>query len=507
MVLRGGGECGALMRSLDWTENPLGPPETWPAELRTVVGIALGSRQPMLIVWGPEQITLYNDGYAVMCGKRHPAALGRPFQELWFDIWDRVSPIITDAYNGISTSMDDIEFVMHRNGYPEETHFAFSYTPVRDLRGSVLGMFCACMETTAEVKARRRLDSERAQMLHVFEMALGAVAILEGPDHVFTFANRDYQELLGHRDLLGRRLADAVPEARVVTEATGDFVSLLDRVYRTGEPCVERNIATTLLGRRRVIDFLVHPIRDTAGEVSGLFVQTLDVTERADAERQQRLVQRELGHRMKNQLAMVQAIASQSLRLAPDIESARASLNARIAVLARAQDMLLSGMSSQATVGAVVRELVRLHDDGSEGRFRLDGPEVAISGRPSLSLSLLLHELSTNAVKYGALSVREGTVSIRWGLEDGADGPVFFLEWREAGGPPVVPPRRQGSGTRLLHTGLAGGPASSVVIDYDPAGVRFRVTASAESLVPPDLVEEAERIVAVPPDPAPPPTG
>ena len=87
---------------------------------------------------------------------RHPAALGRPFDDLWHDIWDQVGPILSRAYAGESTHMDDIAFAMHRNGYPEEPHFAFGYTPVRDETGRVAGMFCACQETTGQVLAERR---------------------------------------------------------------------------------------------------------------------------------------------------------------------------------------------------------------------------------------------------------------------------------------------------------------------------------------------------------------
>ncbi|TGN37464.1 histidine kinase, partial [Klebsiella oxytoca] len=87
--------------------------------LKTLVGVMLGSQQPMLIVWGEAHITLYNDGYAPMCGARHPHALGRPFDEVWHDIWDQVEPILSRAYAGEATHMDDISFTMHRNGYPE----------------------------------------------------------------------------------------------------------------------------------------------------------------------------------------------------------------------------------------------------------------------------------------------------------------------------------------------------------------------------------------------------
>lgn len=94
LFLMDGGEVGSLMRSHDWAATPLGQPEGWPQPLKTLVGVMLESRQPMLIVWGPEHTSLYNDGYAAMCGSRHPAALGRSFNELWADIWDQVEPIL-----------------------------------------------------------------------------------------------------------------------------------------------------------------------------------------------------------------------------------------------------------------------------------------------------------------------------------------------------------------------------------------------------------------------------
>jgi PAS domain-containing protein len=191
-VLSGGDECGRLLRELDWSKNPLGPPASWPKELRTLVSVMLGSSQPVLIVWGNEQTTLYNDGYAAMCGSRHPAALGNPFSELWFEIWDQVEPILANAYRGIGTRMDDIQFTMFRNGFPEETHFSFSYTPVRNEEGAVLGMFCVCAETTDQVLGRRREEIERDRLKQMFEQAPAVIAMLEGPDHVFAFANRAY---------------------------------------------------------------------------------------------------------------------------------------------------------------------------------------------------------------------------------------------------------------------------------------------------------------------------
>ena len=179
---------------------------------------------------GTEHTTLYNDGYALMCGARHPAALGRPFDDLWHDIWDQVGPILSRAYAGESTHMDDIAFVMHRNGYPEEPHFAFGYTPVRDEMGRVAGMFCACQETTGQVLAERRSVAKRERLRQLFEQAPGFMAMLRGPEHVFELVNPAYMQLVGYRDVIGKPARQALPEV----EGQG-FFELLDGVYAKGE--------------------------------------------------------------------------------------------------------------------------------------------------------------------------------------------------------------------------------------------------------------------------------
>jgi hypothetical protein len=149
------GELGDRMRTFDWSRSPLGSPPTWPRELQTLVGVMLGSAQPMFIAWGPDRVMLYNQAYAEILGDRHPKALGRPFKQVWFDILDDVQPILDRAYAGQSTHIDSLMLIMLRDGYPAETHFSFSYSPVRDVGGAVVGAFCACAEISAQVAAVR----------------------------------------------------------------------------------------------------------------------------------------------------------------------------------------------------------------------------------------------------------------------------------------------------------------------------------------------------------------
>lgn len=480
MKFVGGGHCGSLLRAFDWSASPLGTPELWPVELKTLVNVMLGSLQPMLIVWGPQQITLYNDAYAMMCGQRHPAAFGHPFRELWFDIWDQVEPIISAAYAGHGTSMDDIEFTMHRNGYPEETHFSFSYTPVRDPWGTVLGMFCACAEITSEVISRREQKTQHERFRQVFELSPGGIATLAGPNHVFEFANEDYHAIVGPgRDIIGKPVAEALSE--VVGQG---FVDILDGVYRTGEAFVARGISIELnrglSGEKqsRMFDLAYQAMREPSGMITGILVQAQDVTTRMEEEHHRELLSHELGHRLKNQLAMVQAIASQTLRTAKDIPSARRTLMDRIAVLSAAHDTVIQGGLGSSKVHKLVDQMLAVYDDPASPRFHVTGSNLRIGSRPSLSLSLILHELATNAVKYGALSVPEGKVAIEWKVSK-ADNRVE-IRWTESGGPPVTIPDAEGSGSRLVRAGLAGAKDTRVEIDYEASGLRCLVSAGLD---------------------------
>ena len=198
---------------------------------------------------------------------------------------------------------------------------------------------------------------------------------------------------------------------------------------------------------------------------------------RVEADEQQRILNRELSHRLKNTLAMVQAIASQTLRNVTDVEAAKEALAARLIALGKAHDILLADAHEGAEMEAVMRGTLSIHDDRQPGRFRLSGPPVALGAKAALSLALMLHELATNAAKYGALSVPEGRVALDWSLRSGEGGPIVELSWSEADGPAVVPPARKGFGSRLIERGLVGAVGGTISLDYPPTGVVCRVVA------------------------------
>jgi signal transduction histidine kinase len=158
VFLRSGGAMGALMRSFDFSATPLGPAAEWPQSLRSAVSICLNSRFPIVLFWGPQFVSLYNDAYTPILGNKHPWALGQPFEVVWADIWDVLGPVLRGVFEtGVPSWAEDQQLIFHRSGYPEEVYFTFSFGAGRNEQGDVGGIFCAVTETTQRVLHERRL--------------------------------------------------------------------------------------------------------------------------------------------------------------------------------------------------------------------------------------------------------------------------------------------------------------------------------------------------------------
>jgi len=156
--LSGGGELGQMIREYDWASSPLGPVDTWPQSLRTCIRIMLTSRQPIWIGWGRELIKFYNDPYLGIIGGKHPWALGQPASEVWKDIWKDIEPMLRQVMEeDQGTYVESQLLIMERNGYPEETYYTFSYTPIPGDDGKTAGMFCANTDDTDKIISERQL--------------------------------------------------------------------------------------------------------------------------------------------------------------------------------------------------------------------------------------------------------------------------------------------------------------------------------------------------------------
>ncbi|TGN62194.1 PAS domain S-box protein [Paracoccus liaowanqingii] len=223
------------------------------------------------------------------------------------------------------------------------------------------------------------------------------------------------------------------------------------------------------------------PVRDAAGQITRWYGSCTDINRMKVAEEQLQLVLGEMNHRVKNSMAMVQSIVSQTLRQADSLESARLSIQSRIAVMAQAHDRLVKATWAETSITEVVEAALNPHSM-SAGRFQLDGPDLSIGSKQALALTMALHELATNAAKYGALSSDAGHVRVHWRCDDGSESAGFHLCWKEQGGPPVEPPRRQGFGSRLIEQALAGYFDGTAELSYDPDGLRLDLEAPLAGL-------------------------
>jgi PAS domain S-box-containing protein len=301
----GDGEMRQRVREYDWASTPLGPIEAWPITLRSTVDTLLASAFASIVLWGPELIQLYNDAYVPIIGVKHPYALGRANRAVWPEVWAINEPIFERVLGGETITREDALYPLaRRDGAVEDVYLTLTFSPVRADDGEIAGVLVTMFETTARVQAlamaaeRERLDREleveRARLEEVFKQAPAFLAVLRTPDWRFELVNDAYYQLVGHRSLIGRTVAEALPE--VMDQG---FVELLETVVRDRRPFVGREIAVTLqrgagAPEQRYLDFVYQPLVDGEGNAVGVVAHGHDVTEHTLARRELERVNAEL---------------------------------------------------------------------------------------------------------------------------------------------------------------------------------------------------------------------
>jgi two-component sensor histidine kinase len=218
------------------------------------------------------------------------------------------------------------------------------------------------------------------------------------------------------------------------------------------------------------------PLHDPDGLMNGALSVVVDIDDIKRSEEHQRLLINELNHRVKNTLATVQSIAGQTLRNAPTMEEAKTALEGRLLALSRAHDVLTRENWEGAELREIAAQALEPYSNCAEDRLHLSGPKVRLPPRMALALAMVLQELATNAVKYGALSNATGEVRVTWWVAGGSRGRLG-LHWEESGGPPVQAPVRRGFGTRLIERSLAHDLDGAVRIEFAATGVTCTVDA------------------------------
>ena len=282
----GGGECGALVRAIDWAQTPLGPIASWPVALKTLVRALLHSRQPMVLWWGTELVQIYNDGYMASFGQgKHPSALGQRARDCWPEVWPIIEPQVRDVMEQGKPSWNESRLVpVFRNGRIEDAWWTYSFSPAFDDCGSIAGTLAVCTETTQEVLGRRQLEGARKdaelareELRSIFMQAPVPMCILTGPDYRYTLANKPYLDFVG-REVVGKTLAEAF------TPAEADYYrGLMDGMFRTGEPVTVLESPLQLVDGAGVagegyINLALRPYRNAEGGIVGALAVLQDVT-------------------------------------------------------------------------------------------------------------------------------------------------------------------------------------------------------------------------------------
>ncbi|MDP4005532.1 PAS domain S-box protein [Methylobacterium sp. NEAU K] len=374
----------------------------------------------------------------------------------------------------------DARMLYRREPEGEPRRWEVSSTPIPGPDGRPAAAVTVLVDVEEELCALDAARTSQARLATVMDAVPVGILLAEAPSGRIVMGNRRIRDVLGHDTLYAAVSADygayvafhaddrpVAPEDYPLARICAGDVDRAELEVRYQRPG----------GSRRWIAITGEAIKDAAGATIGAVVAISDIEARKRTEANQDLLNRELSHRLKNTLALVQAIAAQTLRNAPDIDAARESLAARLIALGQAHDILLAGHAEAASVAAVVNGTLALHQDGP-GRIGLDGPDLLIGPSAALSLALMLHELATNAAKYGALSTQTGRVAVTWGVAPGPAGQeTFTLAWRESGGPPVTRPTRKGFGSRLIERGLAGAVGGRAVLNYARSGLVCTLTA------------------------------
>ena len=351
--------------------------------------------------------------------------------------------------------------------------------PLRSAVGQPQGFLKIMQDRTVQRVAEKNLrDSETRVRLALDAAELGAWEAIPGSNEVFGDARA--RELLGYDN-----------------DAPISFEAFLERVHVDDRDRFAAAVSEALVAGKLDVEFRLSPdlsdqlrwlrSRAQASKASGerhrLIGTVRDVSAEKAAEVHRQLLNNELQHRVKNTLGVVQGIVTQSLRAVATPAAARDAITSRLSTLAHAHDILTQSSWKAAPIGSVVEGAVLAHC-AETSRVKVLGPPIYLKARAALALSMALHELFTNAVKYGALSNEVGFIDLSWSIGEGeGDSRRFEVAWQECEGPIVAEPTRTGFGSRLTGASLAGDLGGAGVIKYAPDGVRWTLTSTLGAVV------------------------
>jgi two-component sensor histidine kinase len=388
-----------------------------------------------------------------------------------------------------------------RDGCDEEHLWSCAHIPVRDKDGQIAYVLKTAQEISElpSSKGFEGLPSAArmgefspqsgnllvlnqtllATVQHLRRLVMQApsfMCILRGPRLVFELVNIAFSMLAGGRDLIGKSLREGLPECE-----GQEYPRILENIFKTGEVHVGRKTRILLQDspdcemEEHYIDFVAQPIMDAKGEVTGIFIEGNDVTDHVNTEQRQALLIRELHHRVRNTLATVQGLLTTTANTAASFEEFQESFSGRIASLAKTHAVITEQLHQSISFQQLLTQELGPYTDDQGLRIRLSGPKVELPSQIAVPLGMAVHELTTNAVRHGALAKDEGRIEVDWDLIDRDGERALLCEWSEFAGPRVTPPSRDGFGSMLLKRVLSQQIRADVKVDFAPEGLRLRM--------------------------------
>lgn len=482
----GGGETGALIRAVDWASTSIGPISEWPQSLKTTVGILLYSPVPIVLLWGPDGIMIYNDAYSVFAGGRHPRLLGSKVREGWPEVANFNDNVMKVGLGGGTLSYQNQELTLYRTGAPEQVWMNLDYSPVLGENGHPAGVLAIVVETTQQVAAERALANAEERLRQALNAA-GMVGTFDWHVQSDTFySDARFAEMFSVDPAKGSKgapLADYL--AGIHPDDVQRIADAVNHTVTTREKYAQEYRVVRKDGSIRWVEARGECLYGKDEKPNRFVGVVVDITNQKNAQERQRLLAREADHRVKNIFANFHSMISLSARSVGTPKEMAQALRGRLDALLRAKDLVRPGImgteheSERTTVDALVRTLLQPYQDGSADRIVLSGPDVSVGSRAVTGLALALHESATNAIKYGALSRPTGSIRITWG----ASGDDFYLDWDEAGGPEIGEvPRSRGFGSLLTERTVTDQLGGNIQHDWRRNGLKLKLRIPVERL-------------------------
>jgi PAS domain S-box-containing protein len=464
---------GQEIAQFDWASVRL-PLEAWPDSLQHAVSIILRSALPMLVLWGAQKRLIHNTAYTEILGPKRSTAMGRPF----FDVWPHVSPggreVLEAAFRGIPSVYPEAPIRLVRDdGEVDERWFSFWQSPIVGADGRVGGIISGCIDVTERVRRQAALGDREAHL--TLALAAGRIAPWV-VDHLSgeAISSPELNRMLGLPD-------DAKPTLAELT--AGYFPGELERVQgaanealaggRTHYEIEYRHIRAGD-GAVRWLLLRAYIERSPGGEPSRSIGVVVDVTHQKEAEERLRLLAREVDHRANNLLTVVQGLIQ--LDASKDVPTYRASLMGRISALGHAHRLLSENRWTGASLEKLINEELGPYAAGDRVQVQCSNCDVLLSPMVAQSVAMALHELATNASKYGALSISGGSVRLTC-VRTAPDR--MALIWTETGGPRVKSPSREGIGLGVISHAIHGVPGGAVRQNWLPEGLHCEIEFEA----------------------------